>query len=245
MCPRSTWHLVLDAIHDLSTRLGRFGLDDIVREVQRLDPERGRGTIQPTVQGMTINAGTGPPSPCGKPLRRVGHGVYELDGSAGVPASRWPPVSAPPVEALPEVPAGDSRVQRDAETEVVARLSAKLGVLLAPERIVLSDGSRVEIDAASQEPPIIAEIWAHQGAPKSAQRNKVLADALKLAFVAADTGIAYRKLLVFTDTEAARPFTAKSWFAGALRHYGVDVEVVDIPPVLRAQIGVAQERQFR
>jgi hypothetical protein len=240
-----TWKLVLDAVHDLSTRLGTFRLDDIVREVQKADPERAKGSIQPTVQGMTVNAGTGPPSPCGKPLRRVSHGVYELQRAEGTGASDGFSTSALSVEVLAEVPAGDSQIQRDAETEVLAQLSAKLGVSLVPERIVLSDGSRAEIDGASQDPPIIAEIWAHQGPPKSAQRNKVLADALKLAFVAADTGIAYRKLLVFTDAEAAKPFAAKSWFAGALRHYRVDIEVVDIPTDLRAKIIAAQERQFR
>ena len=43
-----------------------------------MDPARGRGTIQPIVQGMTANAGSGPASPCGKPLTRTGHGIYTL-----------------------------------------------------------------------------------------------------------------------------------------------------------------------
>lgn len=77
-----TWALVLDAARNLHARMGEFTLDDLIRQVQRTDASRGRGTIQPTVQGMTVNAGTGPPSPCGKPLRRVRRGYYTLEESA-------------------------------------------------------------------------------------------------------------------------------------------------------------------
>jgi hypothetical protein len=81
-----TWRLVLSAAERLNASHGEFRLQDLVVEVQRMDPDRGRGTIQPTVQGMTLNAGTGPPSPCGKPLLRVGHGLYKLaEGSAELP----------------------------------------------------------------------------------------------------------------------------------------------------------------
>lgn len=85
-----TWQLVLTAAARLAAAGDRsFRLGEIVAEVQRGDPARGRGTIQPVVQGMTANAGTGPPSPCGKPLLRVGHGLYRLaddaDGSAAGP----------------------------------------------------------------------------------------------------------------------------------------------------------------
>ena len=73
-----TWRLVLSAAERLTAALGEFRLQDLVAEVQRMDPSRGRGTIQPVVQGMTSNAGSGPPSPCGKPLLRVGHGLYKL-----------------------------------------------------------------------------------------------------------------------------------------------------------------------
>jgi hypothetical protein len=73
-----TWRLVLLAARRLDGMRGEFRLQDLVAEVQRMDPARGRGTIQPVVQGMTANAGSGPASPCGKPLMRTGHGIYTL-----------------------------------------------------------------------------------------------------------------------------------------------------------------------
>ena len=75
-----TWRLVLLAAQHLDAVAGEFRMQDLVAEVQRMDPARGRGTIQPVIQGMTANAGSGPASPCGKPLMRTGHGVYEIAG---------------------------------------------------------------------------------------------------------------------------------------------------------------------
>jgi hypothetical protein len=69
------WQLVLVAAERLGAISGEFRMQDLVAEVQRLDPARGRGSIQPVIQGMTINAAGGPSSPCGKPLVRTGHGV--------------------------------------------------------------------------------------------------------------------------------------------------------------------------
>jgi hypothetical protein len=55
---RPTWALVLEAANQLAERVGSpFTLSDLIAEVQRRDPARGRGTISPVVEGMTANAG--------------------------------------------------------------------------------------------------------------------------------------------------------------------------------------------
>lgn len=85
--------LVVEAAEQLTAR-GRspFRLSELIVEVQRADPARARGTIQPVVQGTTANAGKGPTSPCGKVLVRVVHGHYRLrNGRDGTPAIREPP----------------------------------------------------------------------------------------------------------------------------------------------------------
>lgn len=76
---RPTWMLVLEAARLLDAGTGvDFSMQDLLREVQRLDEKRQRGSIQPVVQGMTRNAGAGPPSAAGKVLERVRHGSYRL-----------------------------------------------------------------------------------------------------------------------------------------------------------------------
>ncbi len=59
-------------------------------------------------------------------------------------------------------------------------LSARLGVKLQPRAIRLPSGVRLVVDGACDDPPILCEAWAHQGEAKSAQRDKVAKDILKL-----------------------------------------------------------------
>src|ERR1700732_353406 len=67
-------------------------------------------------------------------------------------------------EAELERAAGDSREQRDAESEMVAALSRKLGHPPTPKRVPLPDGGRVEVDAVCSNPMILCEAW---GPPRS------------------------------------------------------------------------------
>lgn len=168
------------------------------------------------------------------------------DRPARAPAMEKPgPGDGPEVEELTEVPAGDSKVQRDAEAVLLAALSASVGVSLAPARVHLPDGTYVECDGVSEDPPVLVEAWAHQGPAKSAQKHKVLADALKLVHVAASLGRGHRKILCFSDHEAAKTFQSRTWYAGALRRMDVQVHVVDLPPAWRERIVQAQKRQYR
>lgn len=75
-----TWKLILIAVEKLHASGGKFRSDEVIKEVQKLDPLRGVTSIRPVLQGMTSNAGKGPSSPCGQPLVRVSHGIYRLKG---------------------------------------------------------------------------------------------------------------------------------------------------------------------
>ena len=148
-----------------------------------------------------------------------------------------PPIAPPP--------AGDSREQREAEPVMVAERSAELGVVLAPREIRLSDGSCVKVDGASEDLSVLCEAWAHQGPPKSAQRNKVIVDAFKLSHVARSLGTSPRLILLFSDGAACAPFTRSGWAAGALRTHGIELKVVPLPDDVRQRVVAAQARQFR
>jgi hypothetical protein len=78
-----TWQLVLDAAQQF-TDLGEspFALGALIEQVQLADGSRDRTSIQPIVQGMTVNAGAGPPQPCGRVLERVSRGYYVLRATA-------------------------------------------------------------------------------------------------------------------------------------------------------------------
>jgi len=54
-----------------------------------------------------------------------------------------------------------------------------------------------------------------------------------------------RKILALTDEGAAAHFRGRSWMAEALREFGVEVMVVELPEDTRDRIRQAQRRQFR
>lgn len=75
------WQYVQKAALRLEARgIRPFRLEELIREVHQTHPEIGRTSIQPLVQGMTVNAGKGPQGRGGKFFTRVGHGLYETLG---------------------------------------------------------------------------------------------------------------------------------------------------------------------
>lgn len=141
--------------------------------------------------------------------------------------------------------AGDSRVQREAELAMVAWLGHELGCVLEPKRIKLRDGSRLELDAFCADPLTICEAWAHQGPPKSAQKFKVMNDAMKLLAARSVVGEHAKAYLLFADEEAASHFRRNTWHASALTESRIEVMVAKLPIELRAEIRAAQIRQYR
>jgi hypothetical protein len=151
--------------------------------------------------------------------------------------------------ALParELPAGSSREQRDAERVMLDLLARQLGQELGPARITIPSGEHVEVDGADTARSVLVECWAHQGPPKSAQRHKVLADALKLAWISATLYPRPDLILCLSDQRAAAPFQpgTRSWAARALEDLGIHVTVVTLPDDLRQRVQDAQRRQYR
>lgn len=142
----------------------------------------------------------------------------------------------------------DSAAQRDAEDVALQLIAAQLGLPLRKRRLPLPDGGWLEVDGASDSPRVLCEIWAHQGAPKSAQKAKVMTDAMKLVYarsLLAAPNQACRMLFVFTDPRAAAHFRGRSWMAGALAAAGIETAVVELPAPVREAIEAAQELQYR
>ncbi len=140
---------------------------------------------------------------------------------------------------------GDSSEQRRAEKLMLDWLSERLGAKLAKKRFSLPGGGWLEVDGASESPSILCEAWAHLGPPKPAQKQKVMADALKLLYASQLASGPVQMILLFADSEAARQFKGKSWMAQALRANGIEVRVAELSEPVRATIQEAQARQFR
>jgi hypothetical protein len=145
------------------------------------------------------------------------------------------------------VPAGDSAEQRGAERVMLDLLGSRLGLELNPATIAVPSGERVQVDGADGSRTLLAECWAHQGPPKSAQKHKVLADAFKLAWIATTIYPRPQLILCLSDPLAAAPFLpgARSWASRALQDHLIAVNVVTLPDELRQRLLEAQHRQYR
>ena len=158
-------------------------------------------------------------------------------------AEARPEISA---EAL-DLPPGDSAAQREAEGLMIAAAGVALGVELVPGSFDLADGGHVTVDGFSADPAVLVEAWAHQGAPKPAQRAKVTSDVLKLLWIEREVfgGGPTRKVLVLSDDRAAARLVGSSWVARALRAFEIMVLIVELPKDLRKKVTEAQEHQGR
>lgn len=141
--------------------------------------------------------------------------------------------------------AGDSSEQREAEKELLSKLSKNLGVTWNKEPLPLMESGRIELDGFCKESLVFCEAWAHIGPPKPAQKNKVMADALKLLFAKAQFNDKGTCILLFADHAAAAPFQGKSWMAQCLKKFDIKIEVIELSPEKKAEVLNAQKRQYR
>src|SRR6266849_3663142 len=159
--------------------------------------------------------------------------IHRLAESGHSENCRGDSVSSTGEPEVPDTAAGDSAEQRRAEEYLIARLSEDLGASLKKKEVELPGGEWLENDGVCETPMILCEAWAHQGPPKSAQKNKVLADSLKLIYVERLKSVPARKILLFGDKIAARRFQGENWMARALESFGIEIHIVHLPLEMR------------
>ena len=130
---------------------------------------------------------------------------------------------------------------RDAERLMIDWLSQRLSIQLTPRSYPIEGARSIHIDGVANDPLTMVEAWAHQGRPKSAQSNKVTTDAFKLAFLQQQLGQDARKILLFSDGLAARPFQSGTWRAKAIAEAGIEVWIAELDDEVRSRIRDARD----
>lgn len=138
----------------------------------------------------------------------------------------------------------ESNEQQQAETILIQAISNEIKVNLVHGH-PLTDETHITVDGYCVEPAIICEAWAHIGPPKSAHKQKVMTDAFKMLYIEKAVGKSFRKILVFADEDAAKPFLSNTWQAKCLRAYNIETKIVKLPQAMREKIIRAQKRQYR
>lgn len=132
---------------------------------------------------------------------------------------------------------------------MVSEFSRQLGRELGRATIPIGK-NKVTVDGFHRDENRITlvEAWAHVGKAKSAQRNKVLSDMLKLAFL---SSILRRSCptshveshLVFADISAANVVNGNGWAALAAKEFGIAMQVIALSKEVIDTIKEAQRRQ--
>ncbi len=142
-----------------------------------------------------------------------------------------------------------SDVQQLAERLMVNEFSDQLGRELEKASIPIGK-AKVTVDGFHRDDNrvTLVEAWAHVGKAKSAQRNKVLADMLKLALVTSALRRSYPSLkvesyLVFADSRAANVVNGKGWASLAAKEFGIATQVIALSADVIEIIKEAQRRQ--
>jgi hypothetical protein len=136
----------------------------------------------------------------------------------------------------------DSLEQQQAEAFMLKSLAETLHLSFAKET-KLPIGIGLQPDGIDPNKKVIVEVYAHVGELKGAQTHKVKGDILKLIFIEKKLGKKWKKILCFADEAAAKYVRGGSWVAEAVRTFGVDVQVVNLPEEQLNKVRSAQRRQ--
>ncbi|CAN5357999.1 hypothetical protein BH11PLA2_BH11PLA2_38240 [soil metagenome] len=143
-----------------------------------------------------------------------------------------------------------SDAQAKAETEMVQCLSQQLGVPLSSKTISLSDGSTVQIDGYYQDSKrrVLVESFARTKQIKPGQKRKILADMLKLIFVAQslleqEPDLLIEKHLLFQSEQVANSFTGYSWAARACEMFRIHIQVQRAAEATFQEVVIAENDQ--
>lgn len=90
---------------------------------------------------------------------------------------------------------------------------------------------------------IFIEVYAHQGALKSAQRYKVCTDILKLITAEKMLQISIQKYILFGCVEAMKYFQNNSWHARTVKEWDIKLEVGELSEQTKQKLRAAQARQ--
>lgn len=137
----------------------------------------------------------------------------------------------------------DSSVQKDAEKKMLRKLEKEINCSLTEKQIEINHKLKLELDGYSESECILCEAYAHIGKLRGAQPRKVLADAIKLLYAERLLPGIWRKILLFADDKAAQPFKNGTWYAEAIKEFGIEIRVSELKEKTRKKLEETQKTQ--
>lgn len=136
----------------------------------------------------------------------------------------------------------DSTPQQLMEQHLLTKLADAYGLTWNPSPDL---PPHTDPDAVDTDNRVLVEAFARIGPANSGQKRKITGDLLKLVFLEDRLGGKWRKVLLFSCQETARAVMGDGWAAQAVKHYGVEVKVIEPDEYHRQLVLDAQQRQGR
>lgn len=112
------------------------------------------------------------------------------------------------------------------ERAALLALSAHLGLELRPRAIELVPGTLFEIEGVDPGDQVLLQVVVNQGGYTSQQRNKVLADMFKLAWLRR-TRFTESRVGLLLNRNTSEAFKPRSWMFLAARELDFDLYVIE------------------
>lgn len=137
-----------------------------------------------------------------------------------------------------------SAVQNRAEGLILDALSRSRGWDLRQDT-VLPNCPEVRPDGVDLDNRVICEVYARIGKLPPGPQRKLAKDILKLKRMNRKAGGDFTLVMAFASNQAAAYLRNSGWVADEVRHFGIEVVVIDLPQEEREKILAAQSRQVK
>ncbi len=126
----------------------------------------------------------------------------------------------------------DSSVQKQLEGILVAEYEKKSGFygIHNTSKVWLNPTTYIVPDIYSEEHKLIGEVHAHTQKLKSAQKDKLAADILKMVLFEKEQHVEFEKVILVCGQEEKTYLEGDSYVADAIKQFNIKVEYVGLTP---------------
>ncbi len=126
----------------------------------------------------------------------------------------------------------DSSVQKQLEGLLVTEYEKRTGFhgIHNTSKVWLNPSTYIVPDIYSEENKIIGEVHAHTQKLKSAQKDKLASDILKMVLFEKEKRVKFKKVILVCGQEEKAYLEGDSFVADAIKQFKVDVEYIGLTP---------------
>ncbi len=126
----------------------------------------------------------------------------------------------------------DSSVQKQLEGVLVTKYEKQTGFhgIHNTNKVWINSSTYIVPDIYSEEHRIIGEVHAHTQRLKSAQKDKLASDILKMILFEKEKHVKFRKVILVCGKEEKAYLEGDSFVADAIKQFNIEIEYIRLTP---------------